>query len=230
MTNDELLPMEYTLRQYRAKDRNIRVFYKYQAFRSYTVNTLANQMLFLSKYEQLNDPFDLVLTHLGRNSGDGSLLEKFSNVGIFSVSEHPISQLMWAHYADSYRGMCIGYAAYVVPNPRVLHPVRYIKSVPKKIFKPESLSQQELLEWYLLSKSRAWSYEREWRFLMGGTVGLVQNVVFPIVEIILGPRMPLDQRVAVIEATRATEPSIRVAQPTILNGQIGITLEQWIPP
>lgn len=65
---------------------------------------------------------------------------------------------------------------------------------------------------------------------MGGTVSLEQNGIFPIVEIILGPRMPLDQRVAVIEATQAIEPSIRVAQPIILKGQIGITLEQWTPP
>lgn len=230
MTDDELLPTEYTLRQYRAQDRNVRVFYKYQVFRSYTVPTLASQKFYLSKYEQLNDPFDLFLTHLARNSSDGSLLAKFSDVGIFCVSESPTSQLLWAHYADSYRGFCIGYAAYVVPNPRVLHPVRYIKRVPKKVLTPESLSPQELLEWYLLSKPITWSYEREWRFLMGGTVGLEQNVVFPIVEIIFGPRMPLDQRAAVIEATRATEPSIRIAQPIILNGQIGITLEQWTPP
>ena len=105
MTDEELLPTEYTLRQYRAKDRNVRVFYKYQAFRSYTVATLASQKFYLSKYEQLNDPFDLFLTYIARNSSDGSLLAKFSDVGIFSVSENPTSQLLWAHYADSYRGL-----------------------------------------------------------------------------------------------------------------------------
>jgi hypothetical protein len=137
---------------------------------------------------------------------------------------------MWAHYGDSYRGMCIGYAAYVVPNPRILHPVQYIKRVPKKIFTPASLSPQELLEWYLLSKPIAWSYEREWRWVMGGAAGLEDNVVFPVVEVIFGPRMPVEQRIAVIEATRATEPKVRVAQPVILDGDIGITLEQWSPP
>ena len=230
MTDDQLLPTEYTLRQYRAQDPNVRVFYKYQPFRSYTVPTLATQKFYLSKYEQLNDPFDLFLTHLGRNSSNTSLLGKFSDVGIFCLSESPNSQLLWSHYADSYRGLCIGYAAYLVPNPRVLHPVRYIKRVPKKLFTPESLSPQELPEGYLLSKPLAWGYEREWRFVMGGSVGLEPNLLFPVVEIIFGPRMPLDQRTAVIEATRATQPSIRLAQPIILNGHIGITLEQWTLP
>ena len=106
MTDDQLLPTEYTLRQYRAQDPNVRVFYKYQPFRSYTVPTLATQKFYLSKYEQLNDPFDLFLTHLGRNSSNTSLLGKFSDVGIFCLSESPNSQLLWSHYADSYRGLC----------------------------------------------------------------------------------------------------------------------------
>ena len=228
---------EYTLRQYRAGDANVRIFYKYQAFRSYTIPTLTGQQIYLSKFAQLNDPFDPFLSALNANHPAGlvgqddyseSVLRIFADTGIFCVSETPNNQLLWAHYGDAYRGFCIGYAAYVVPNPRVLHPVQYIGRVPRKLLLRQSLSPQELLEGFLLSKPRAWSYEREWRFMMAGDVGLVRTM-FPIVQVIFGPRMPLDQRTALVDATRATDPDTRVAQPKVVNGHFEILLEKTTP-
>jgi hypothetical protein len=229
------LPAEYTLKQYRAGDPNVRVFYKYQPFRSYTISTLADQKMYLAKREQLNDPFDPFLSALaavadhlgeplGRDEDSDHNLRIFSNTRIFCVSEHRDNQLLWAHYADSYRGFCIGYAVYLVPNPRVLHPVQYADRIPKNIWKSGSLSPQELLEWMLLTKTTPWSYEREWRFLMAGEVDLWPTM-FPVVEVIFGPGMPIEQRNALIEATRATKPEIRMAQPMVRNGRFKLEIE-----
>lgn len=233
MPSDDVLPAEYALRQYHDGDANVRVFYKYQAFRHYTIPTLRSQQIYLAKYEELNDPFDpflsaLAANHtddpLGRDEYSDTLLRKFSDMGIFCVSEEPNSQLLWAHYGDSYRGFCLGYAAYLVPNPRVLHPVRYLDCIPEELRAAESLTPQDLLEGYLLSKPSVWHYEREWRFLMGGNVGL-EPTLFPVVELIFGPRTPLDQRIALVEATRATEPKVRVAQPMVRDGRFEVVIE-----
>ena len=228
-----VFPSQYALERYRASDPNVRVFYKYQAFRDYTVPTLAKQQIYLSKYEQLNDPFDPFLSALtasdpaapmGQDDSSESLLRILADAAIFCVSEVPDNLLLWAHYADAYKGYCLGYAAYVVPNPRILHPVRYVDRIPTALRGRSILSSQELLEGCLLTKPKDWSYEREWRFIMSGDVGLL-DTPFPVVKVIFGPRMSNEQRSALSEATRATNPTFQVASAVLRNYRFRVSID-----
>lgn len=47
-------------------------------------------------------------------------------IAVFCVSEHNDSQLMWAHYAASHTGFCVGYVCPTgILNPQVIHKVQY---------------------------------------------------------------------------------------------------------
>ena len=86
---------------------------------------------------------------------------------------------MWAHYADSHKGICIGYELEELPLK-----VRYDEIYPtlsekwingileeqiadkdefKKRFKEKYFI--EIVEKIYLTKSKAWDYEEEWRLI-----------------------------------------------------------------
>ena len=82
--------------------------------------------------------------------------------GVFCVSAKHDDILMWSHYADHHRGICLEFdgggkfAAHA-------QPVRYSKErVP---INPYRDSADTMLEKAMLTKSSHWAYESEWRLL-----------------------------------------------------------------
>ena len=55
---------KFIIEKYCKGDPKVQVFYKYQSWRSYTVSTLSSNQIYLSKYHELNDPFDPFLPAL----------------------------------------------------------------------------------------------------------------------------------------------------------------------
>jgi Protein of unknown function (DUF2971) len=129
--------------------------------------------------------------------------------GIFSLSRHYADPLLWAHYADSARGLCIG--MHFTPDDVSNHPVvpmlvEYHKEPPMidadKFFNRAYDSVSEALPLFYASKSAAWSHEEEIRFF--ATRG---NCEYPwigrIAEVIVGEKMPEKDLYEVIEIVRS---------------------------
>ena len=97
------------------------------------------------------------------------LNQEFGLRGVLSLSERWDSVLMWSHYADNHRGVCIEFDTSELPHPH-LQPVNY--RAPRRI-KASDLHQwkrrgsaeaeQRVRETYYLAKAGPWRYEREWR-------------------------------------------------------------------
>lgn len=85
-----------------------------------------------------------------------------ARVGVLCISEVPDDLLMWAHYADSHKGICL---ALNRSNPffATAHPVKYQKLRPE--VNPLVDSHEEMLDRSMFTKSDHWSYEKEWRIL-----------------------------------------------------------------
>ncbi|WP_083928505.1 DUF2971 domain-containing protein [Marinobacterium rhizophilum] len=105
-----------------------------------------------------------------------------------SVYDNP---LLWSHYGDQHKGMCIGYNLTRNPEPR-LYKVNYGGSriVPTSLIKRAiadgDKEARDLLDKYiLLRKASPWRYEREWRLL--GQRGL-QDSPLRMIEITFGLR------------------------------------------
>ncbi len=98
-----------------------------------------------------------------------------SMLGFVSLSAKPISTLMWAHYADSFKGFVVGYdfdaIEALVPDDYsgVLAEVQYEVDRPKwadmDTFEREEDVNQNIITCYS-TKSKSWEYEEEWRLIL----------------------------------------------------------------
>lgn len=88
-----------------------------------------------------------------------------TQVGTFCVSEKRDDLLMWAHYADSHRGVCLEFAG---DSQLMLQALRVEYSTTRKAINNYTDNQEEMVTKALLTKSDHWAYEAEWRLLRTG--------------------------------------------------------------
>jgi len=112
--------------------------------------------------------------------------------GVFSLSETWKSPLMWSHYADEHRGICVEYDTTQIPHPNI-SPVDYriprgVKASDLVKWKMEASPEAErrVYNTYFFAKSSEWKYEKEWRDVHQ-TSG-VTDTRFPITGIYFGLR------------------------------------------
>jgi len=178
--------------------------YKYRCDNPYTRTNLETDRVWTCSPEKYNDPYDSwlsmpvnILAQLleqsleKKNTGSikkysGGLseiaLNTAKNLRVFrelskvcSFSEVSESILMWSHYSDHHRGLCIEYDLAPLPYHhafrRNLYPIFYSPALydltkfaealagPGQNFRPV----MPLLA--MLYKFEGWEYEREWRFV-----------------------------------------------------------------
>lgn len=105
-------------------------------------------------------------------------------IGICCFSSRPDSELMWSHYADSAKGVCLEFN--FSNNDKIkkkLIPVRYSNRTIK--VKNEFDRSKALIK-----KRKIWSYENEWRLIED--VGTIPFEKRELVRVIFGPRVKKD--------------------------------------
>lgn len=143
--------------------------YKYVKL-NYVVDILDNHRLYLSDGKDFNDPFEITITN--REKGNISNVE---GLHILSLTNSYRKKLMWSHYADSHKGVCLTVR---VPQDLV-YPVCYstkriyedsninnIISLSQKSIKKNVNNNFSLLNKYKKIahiKDKKWSYEKEYR-------------------------------------------------------------------
>lgn len=168
--------------------------YAFRPCSKYLYHSLVKEQLNLSSPTQFNDPFDCPILELLNNHGDdiSKLMHRAyrytTKVACFVKNEklpthedftnkpkhegdepEYLNELMWAHYADSHKGVCIKYH---FPNTITKQPkcgekvlayfrdVRYSNDV-YNTGKDDSITMQDAF----FLKSKAWEYENELRYL-----------------------------------------------------------------
>ncbi len=145
-------------------------------------------------------------------------------VGVLSLSGVRDSEPMWAHYADSHQGFCAGFdtrrflaffdAAFWRGAPLSLYPVVYRDKYPE--LDPFTMSDEELMLTKLLTKSRAWQYENEYRILCANRPDFPLDIPLNIIStVILGARCgsPNRERVISVLKNRKGDVSLDVVRP-----------------
>lgn len=106
-----------------------------------------------------------------RESGSDRL-KRFANyidkildkVGVLCVTEEWDNFLMWSHYADHHRGVCVGFKSDVDIFKTALK-IKYEPDRPILVM-PDALSNMEALyNANYLTKAKSWERELEWRIL-----------------------------------------------------------------
>jgi len=169
-------------------------FYKYRLINCNTLKSLHSKKVWFSSPATFNDPMDCKPPLTIGDSSDkydeaifNSDLSEFDTISSESAiyclsSKKPtseLSHLMWSHYADSHKGICIEYkinkdSVYMIspdilentslPNKPLLMKVQYdIDMVPQN-----ELYVLDLQVAMFGLKSKVWKYEHEYRIISSG--------------------------------------------------------------
>lgn len=176
-----------------------KMVYKYYRGINRDYETISTPKLWLSNAFYLNDPFDCSFSlkvELDKSSKatisesvqaqmrqDVKSINLQNRVLLASFSERNDSILMWSHYANEHRGICVGYSLKDILSHCTIFPVIYDDKLPQ-------FDENAAVSPTVLTKYIDWSYEKEWRII---NYNVERNIVsgkpidfIPPKEIILG--------------------------------------------
>lgn len=201
--------------------------YAYRPCSKYLYHSLAKEQLNLTSPTQFNDPFDCPILELLNNHGDevSRLMHRayrnttkvacfVSNLKLPTGEEFTqkpkhendapeyLNELMWTHYADSHKGVCIKYH---IPNNITIHPkcgegrLAYLRDVrySNDLYETGKDGEITMRDAFFL-KSKAWEYENELRYLyfdLDGNADYTQIEIPNCVSAVyFGLKCPRDER------------------------------------
>jgi len=113
-----------------------------------------------------------------REEVNREIVERFTakmrtGFGVLSLTETPLSGLMWSHYSDSHRGFCIEYDFSALPytdlRRRLCFPAFYRRKLTDATrymaWKDPEQFNNLFGQFLCLLKSDEWAYEKEWRIV-----------------------------------------------------------------
>lgn len=149
----------------------------------YGLRALHERKLKIATLDSLNDPFEAMPFNATNSRVRGFLMHMKKEIGtqrgVLSFSWRWSNPVLWSHYADAHRGVCLGFGVPVVDSMNHnIFPVRYI-SRPLKLdssfgWDQENakinLDDEEQMENFahalFFTKYTHWKYENEVRMLM----------------------------------------------------------------
>jgi len=173
-------------------------FFKYRAINKYLLDSLIKSQLYFSPRARLNDPFDCnidisrAVDHLIQTEKDNKLLAAFreeeealitfnnnvDTLGICSFSLTSNETLMWSHYAEDHKGICLKYdfpESFLNNEDEILGESRvsyepnaisnWLRSNIKLFRNDQKAFIINLLTTLLTSKAPSWFYEEEARIM-----------------------------------------------------------------
>lgn len=186
-------------------------------------------------------------------SRPAELFDKFerqlSSVGVFSLSESPDNQLMWAHYAASHTGLAIGFSRLQktkLASQENTFLVTY--SDAKPIFESGFISQVSM---FLASDGKirneqqiglndptfraafstkpvVWSYEKEWRYVE--ETGGLFPWPGPITTVVFGLKMPNVRRKHYASLVQQYVPNtVEFVEITTSPDNSAFVMNSWLP-
>lgn len=203
--------------------------FKYKSIDANTLSSLQTGEVWFANRELLNDPYDCrpdicwdltndqiieLFLKLGYEVVVESKIEVIKGLledsfhrlidrsGVFCVTEKPLNELMWAHYADSHRGITIGYKVKAENMNNRAHAYRATRAVGYEargfarmsdyyayVDKKCDAAFERLIKAFYFSKTKVWQYEQEHRFLSINSNGL-KDIDAPIDAIYFGANTP----------------------------------------
>ena len=96
-----------------------------------------------------------------------TMKENLKKYGVFCASSDCNNELLWAHYADSHKGICIGFDAKKleeIAGYKIL-PVYPLNKRPEVEFSADGSHHEDYIIKMLTTKSNVWEYEHEYRMI-----------------------------------------------------------------
>jgi Protein of unknown function (DUF2971) len=189
----------------------------------YGLKDLHRRRLKVSRIEDLNDPFELLAADLSdrdlRRAFQATRRQLAQRSGMLCFSANWSNPVMWSHYADKHRGLCLGFE---VPN-EVCMSVVYTKArlpqIAEEILQlnPGHPDAEAKMRRLLTTKYIDWSYENEIRiFTSLDSIDPDSNLHFvdfserlKLTKVVVGARSHISRN-TVREALRDLDESVDV--------------------
>jgi hypothetical protein len=161
--------------------------YKYKPLSNFefVADILCRKRFYAAQFFELNDPMEGHFDHDPDLKADflNEIYKKKMDLRFCSFSSDPSNILLWAHYADSFKGLCIE-----VEVPK--HLPEAIKYSEFNVYVSEEGRDkpkiQHISKSILTAKNKAWRYEKEHRIF--SSEKYIEDI--KIVSVLLGMRMP----------------------------------------
>ena len=168
----------------------------------HALSNVALRRIKISRFSDLNDPFEL----LGADLRDKDLRKAFREIkeklhksnGLICFSKSWENPVLWSHYADKHRGICLGFDV----SDHLLNPVDYTP-IPLKVAHDEERGRaqitSDLIDALLRTKFIDWKYEDEMRIFVQLDHKTIESGLYfypfsenlTLREVIIGPRCDL---------------------------------------
>lgn len=194
----------------------------------FAMKSLYEKRLKISKLDDLNDPFELVpfdpSNERQRRAMQRAKDEVFLGRGVLCFSAGWRDPVIWAHYVDKHRGICLGFE---LPEKMCKH----VRSVRDRLPFPAEPLTIEHAEAMLFTKFNNWEYEEEvraWTELKDEEDGLYYkdfDESLRLVDLIVGARSALP-RVAIVRALGATTGEVTLMKARAGFGKFEVVVDQ----
>ncbi len=131
------------------------------------LDDLQRQRLKISRLHEMNDPFELLAADLRdksmRRAFQETRAELMKKFGVLCFSRGWRNPVMWSHYADRHRGICL---AFDVPSDKfspMLYDAKRLPDVLPKVLSGTAQAQEQMMLRLLTTKFEDWKYEDEVR-------------------------------------------------------------------
>lgn len=151
-----------------------------------------------------------------------SLKNTMQKIGVLCFSATPSEILMWSHYADNHKGLCVEYDFSEGSHLRkIAQPVRYSETIPAlSLANIPKDAENNFVDACIFTKAKQWEYEQEWRVIMQEG-GRSFRAPAKITSIIFGARMPIEEKVMLFQALRHKE-NIEFKEAKLLEDRFAI--------
>lgn len=236
-------------------------YFKFTKTDEHFYNSLENGTIHFSKRNALNDPFDCninieqsIANAIELLSGESkkSLSSLISNKSLFNNLQNDIDAfgicsfslelretLMWAHYADDHKGVCL---LYEFPKDYLLDERNKIIGVSKVNYMPDPLTRwfetiaplaplkfdsfiSELAKQLVTAKAPAWMYEKEARIIRKDS-GLLNVPKEFVKQICFGLQTDKDDIERITNIIRKYPNKVTMCKMTRSNSDFGLEIEE----
>jgi hypothetical protein len=198
------------------------------------INDIALRRMKVSRFDELNDPFELISPRLLNKTVQRRVMtdfaEKNSRLGVLCFTRGYRAPILWSLYADKHRGICLGFD---IPDQK-LAVVSYIRARPD-VAGADGEIDEEALEATGVTKDAAWKFEREVRTfvvlkkirrLEGGMhFKQFNDESLRLREVLLGPRCTLDFE-AVLSLVNDRYEDVTVSATKLAKGKFAVMRAQ----
>jgi len=142
--------------------------YKYKSLKNFEhiADIICNKRFYTIPFYDLNDPMEGLFNYYPETKKEylDDIKEGKKKLRICSFSEDPLNILLWAHYADGFKGICIEVEINDAPLDFDIKKVEYVST--RLLFHNKASHMISVLPEMILSqKAKSWSVEKEVRLL-----------------------------------------------------------------